>query len=291
MDSNRPKRARVQTAKGLYVSANPESVGASSIATVLSPVQSESISTSESSTPASDSAPISNEDPLASNDTPSATLSAPLSQQSRSSSSQYLAPSVTTRTSHSHSSNNTPAATPNLPTQSLPDPTSTARPDYRLAIDGRATTNCAAESPLFKRKLALCYAFLEVHEAELDELGKLEKCTLRCGICKKASWVVTKKSAGGTGNYIDHMTGRHGGVWAKAKRAEAVALGMAVDGSHQDISTMLVASPVRPRYSSFRSSSLVLMNTIPGFTSLSISMSFMRRSAVGLFSPTSHSPR
>lgn len=82
-----------------------------------------------------------------------------------------------------------------------------------------------------------------MHEAELDELGKLEKCTLRCGICKKASWVVTKKSAGGTGNYIDHMTGRHGGVWAKAKRAEAVALGMAVDGSHQDISTMLVASP------------------------------------------------
>ncbi|KIO17779.1 hypothetical protein M407DRAFT_32551 [Tulasnella calospora MUT 4182] len=243
MDSDRPKRARIQTTKGLYVSANPESVGASSIATVPPPIQSGSISTSESPAPAFDSASTSNEDPPASNDPPLVTLSAPLSRQSRNSSSQSLAPSVTTHTSHSHSSNNTPAATPSLLTQSLPDSMSTARSNYRLEIDGRATINCAAESPLFKCKLALCYAFLEVHDSEQDEVGKLERCTLRCGIWKKASWVVTKKSAGGTGNFIDHMANRHGGVWVKAKRAEAVALGTIVDGPYQDISNMLVASP------------------------------------------------
>ncbi|KAG8734285.1 hypothetical protein FRC12_018580 [Ceratobasidium sp. 428] len=89
----------------------------------------------------------------------------------------------------------------------------------RQALPGRATISNAADSIYFSKNRALVYDFVDMYDVVLDELGKLQSCTLRCGICRKGvgwKWQRGGKSRGSTSNPILHMKTKHAPIWDNA---------------------------------------------------------------------------
>lgn len=229
--STSAKRQTKPTNKRGYIAANPTSIGARKN-TVLG---------SSSSGPLVSSPSLPELSVPSTPSEPSSPLFAPSAPLSRVNSAQSLAiPNQGTPLSVSSNLESDLAVT----TVTTDQPQDRATNDYRLTLEDRAKFNCAAEHPAFKKKQALCYAFLEVRNLEVDDMGKLVSCRLHCFRCPDVSWGVNKRGGGTTKNFNDHFSYRHARVWEHAKKVEADATGAAPPATLPNIASMLSTSTV-----------------------------------------------
>jgi hypothetical protein len=95
----------------------------------------------------------------------------------------------------------------------------------------RATQNCAAEYPTFRKTESLTYAFLELSNHQYNEKEALSSVTMSCAFCRAAkktggdvqSWKWSLKWKGSTSNFQDHFLEAHPKLW-KAATLEDIAV-------------------------------------------------------------------
>ncbi|QRV98019.1 Zinc finger, BED-type predicted [Ceratobasidium sp. AG-Ba] len=118
---------------------------------------------------------------------------------------------------------------------------------HRQALRGRATKSNAADNIHFTKNHALIFNFVDVFDIVTDGIGKIDSCTLKCGICRDGdgwSWGKATKGQGSMSNMIRHMRQKHPLIWENAERADLIALGKSI--SMEDTSIQLTDTHSNP---------------------------------------------